>query len=172
MAQPTPTVLGPVTSFIPAGRTRYWFVPTVAVITAPTLAEMSAGTDLTNVINAVTGFSGTSNTIDVANAGSTWTSKIGGMITAADSSFVINRSVTGADPALALFSDGSDGVTPPTIGNFVILPRGNVASAKLKIFPIQVTSLEDSTALDAALQTTVHVAIVNPPSQLIAIPTA
>lgn len=171
MAQPAPTVLDPVAGFIPTGTTRYWFIPTIASGTSPSLAECSAGTDLTNVISAIAGFSGTSNTVDFPNAGSRWTSKIAGMITADDSSFTINRDKTGADDALDLFSDGSDGTTP-TSGFFAILPRGNVASAKMRVFPIQVTSLQDSTDLQAGYMTTVNVAITEPPSNWITIPAA
>lgn len=172
MAQPAPTVLDPVAGFIPTGTTRYWWIPTIASGTSPTLAECSAGTDLTNVVSAIAGFSGTSNTVDFPNAGNRWTSKIAGMITADDSSFTINRDKAGADDALALFSDGSDGVTPATSGFFAILPRGNVASAKMRVFPIQVTSLQDSTDLTAGYTTAVNVAISEPPSDWITIPTA
>jgi hypothetical protein len=172
MAQPTPTIIGAVAGYIPRGRSRYVFVPTMATYTAPTLAEVSAGSDLTNVISAIAGFAGTSQTVDFPNAGSLWTSKIGGPITADDSSFTLNRDVTGADAALALFSDGSDGVTTPTTGFFVIMPRGNVVSGKMRVFPIQVTSLADSTDLETAYTTQVNVAITLPPTGRIAIPTA
>src|SRR5579875_4127455 len=101
MAQPAPTVLGPVNGYIPTGTTRYVWVPTVADITAPTATEISAGTDITNVVSAIAGFAGTSNTVDFPNAGSRWTSKIPGMITADDSSVTINRDKTGSDAALA-----------------------------------------------------------------------
>lgn len=176
MAQPTPTVVGPVNGYIPAGTTRYVWVPTIASISAPTLAEISAGTDITNAImgdsSGVAGFSGTSNEVAFPNAGTRWTSQIPGMVTADASSITIGRDLSGAGAALALFSDGTTAGSTQTSGFFVIMLTGNVASGKMKVFPVRVDSLKPSTDPTAASTVQVNFSITQPPSAEIPIPTA
>lgn len=171
MTLPAPTSIGPVSGYIPTGTRRYVFVPTVAAIATPTSAELTAGTDLTPVIAAIDGFAGSSNTVDFPNAASRWTPKIPGMIDAADSSFTINMSKTGADDAVDMFDDGSSG-SAATSGYFAIFYEGITATGRLKLFPIQVTSCAASQDLGAASTVQVNVAITEPPSDWLTVPTA
>lgn len=176
MAQPTPTVVGPVNGYIPAGTSRYVWVPTIASVSSPTLAEISAGTDITNAImgdsSGVAGFSGTSNPVTFPSAGSRWTSQIPGMVTADPSSVTIGRDLAGANTALALFNDGTSAGSTQTTGYFVIMLTGNVASGKMKVFPVRVDSLKPSTDPTIASTVQVNFSITEPPSAEIAIPVA
>lgn len=171
MTLPTPTVIAAAGGYIPTGKRRVSFVPTVAVVTAPTLSELSAGSDITNAVASYTGFSGTSNTVDNPNMGSRWTPKVPGMIDAADSTITLSMDAAGTNAALALFSDGSDGTTP-TSGFIVIYYTGIVTAGKCRVFPVTVTSVAESSDGAAAATADVSFAITDPPSQRIAIPTA
>ncbi|HWD83343.1 MAG TPA: hypothetical protein VG497_30795 [Kribbella sp.] len=171
MALPTPTVLGPVAGYIPTGTRRYLWVDTIADIAAATSAELTAGTDLTPLISATTGFSGTGNTVDFPNAASRWTPKIAGLISADDSSFTLNMALAGSGDGLDLFSDGSDG-TDPTTGFFVICYEGISATSRMRVFPCQVTSVQESADITVGATADVMVAIIEPPSALYTVPAA
>lgn len=171
MTLPTATTtLAAVAGYIPTGTRKYWFVPTIASTSAPTLSELSAGTDLTNQVSDSSGFTGTGDTVDAPNAGSRWTSKVPGLISADDSSLTFVMAKNSTD-ARSLFNDGSDG-SNPTTGFVVIFYEGNVTTGKIRVFPVQCTSVQPSTPIADLATLAVMYAITTPPSAFIAIPTA
>lgn len=148
MALPTPTVLGLADGYIPTGSTRYIFAPTVSDLSAFTSAEITAGTDLSKLISALEGWSGTGSTLDFPNAFSRIVPKIPGLTTLDDSSFTLNRDVAG-DDGHALFNDGADGTTP-TSGVFIIAETGiDNVSKELRGFRVTCTSVKESRDLAA-----------------------
>lgn len=171
MTLPTPTVIAAAAGYIPSGKTRWIFAPTIADVSAPTSAELTAGSDITNAVTGVTGFSGTSNTVDNPNWGSRWTPKVPGMIDAADSTLTLDMDSADTNEALALFNDGSDGTTP-TSGYIVRCYTGIVTGGKCRVFPVTVTSVADSSDGAATATADVSFAITDPPSARIAVPTA
>lgn len=149
MALPTPTVLGLADGYIPTGRTRYLFIPTVTDLAAPTTAEVSAGTDMTKLVSAIAGFNGTGATVDFPNAFSRVVPKIPGLITLNDSTVTLNKDLAGGD-ASDLFADGSDG-SAPTSGVFGIADVGlGNAADPFQLFRVTCTSVTPSRDLAAA----------------------
>lgn len=72
--------------FFRRGKTRVFFLPTIVSGTkAPTVAEITAGTDLSLSTNDITGFSFANQPIDVPDLASAFTSKIPGPDEADDS---------------------------------------------------------------------------------------
>lgn len=170
MALPTPTVLDPAAGYIRTGTTRWLKVDTIANINAATSAELTAGTDITKLVSAQTGFSGTGNVVDFPNAGSRWTPKVAGLISADDSSLTLNTDKLGAD-ADSLFSDGSDG-TSPTVTNIVICYEGITATSRMRVFPVQCTSKQPSADIANPAMVDTMFAIVEPPSAVYTVPVA
>src|ERR1022692_4184628 len=76
--------LNPTVRYFPPGKRKVYWVPAIAnYLTGPTRAELNAGTDLSAEISALTGWSVTSATVDVADMGSRFTSQIPGRLTSA-----------------------------------------------------------------------------------------
>lgn len=150
MVLPTPTVLGFADGFIPTGKTRYLFIPSVVDLSAPTTAEISAGTDLTKLVTTdPTGFGGTGSSIAYPNAFSRIVPTIPGTIALTDSTLTLNRDVAGVD-ASTLFSDGADGSTE-TSGVIGIADTGLAADTDpLQLFRVRCLSITPSRGLAAA----------------------
>lgn len=73
--------------FFRRGKTRFFFVPTIAAGTKiPTTAEITAGTELTPNVNDVGGFTFANERINTPTLDTTFTAGIGGEDTAEDSS--------------------------------------------------------------------------------------
>lgn len=114
--------------------TRIKFLPTIAsTALLPTRAEITGGTDYTDQIAAVDGWSIENQPIETPDMGSTFVSKIGGDDSAADSSLTFYEDVT-ADDIETDLAKGTDGY-------IAIFSKGDVADAKgLDVFPVTVVS--------------------------------
>jgi hypothetical protein len=114
--------------------TRIKFLPTIADAgLLPTRAEITAGTDLTDGINAIDGWSLENQPIETPDMGSTFVSKIDGDDSAADSSLTFYEDSVTDD----LETDLAKGTT----GFMCIFSKGDVAAAKgLDVFPVKVAS--------------------------------
>lgn len=165
MTLPTPTVLAPTARYIPAGIRRYVFVPTIATKTAPTAAEITAGTDITGESPTVTGFTTTSAVVDAPDFGSRYTSKVSGMQSAADSSITTYCDITSTDARELLTVDLE--------GFIVIFHEGIATGTKCSVFPVQVTacSVENGPPEQPATLM-VGFAITSKPAENIATPSA
>lgn len=138
--------------------TRIMFLPTVASTTLlPTRAEITAGTDYTDLINGVDGWSIENQPIETPDMGSTFVSKIDGDDSAADSSLTFYEDDTADD----IESDLAKG----TSGFIAIFSKGDVAAAKgLDVFPVKVASCSKAyTADNEAAQITVQFVITDRP---------
>ncbi|MFF9787200.1 phage tail tube protein [Streptomyces nigrescens] len=139
--------------------TRIMFLPAVAsTALLPTRAEITAGTDWTDQINAVDGWSIENQPIETPDMGSTFVSKIDGDDSAADSSLTFYEDDTLDD----IESDLAKG----TEGFIAIFSKGDIAAAKgLDVFPVKVASNSKAyTADNEAAQITVQFVITDRPA--------
>lgn len=169
MALPSPTVSAKSAGYIPRGKRRWIWCTAVASVAAPTTAELSAGTDITPMVSAYAGWTGSSDLVDYGNASTRWTGKIPGPISADDSSVTLNLDKGGAD-ARSMFLDGVDG-SAPTSGFMAICYEGITSTGKMRVFPATVSSVKPSEDLDAPATIEVDFGITDQPSLFIAIPT-
>lgn len=116
------------------GVTKIYWLPTIAATTLiPTTAEITAGTDYTEQINAIDGWSLENAPIETPDMASTFVSKIGGDDSAADSSLTFYE-----DSAL---DSVETGLAKGTIGYIVIFSKGKTSGAKgMDVFPVTVVS--------------------------------
>lgn len=123
--------------FMRKGTTKLWFVPTIAALATPTVAEITAGTDLTDELAEITGFNFSNNPIDTPDMGSTFVGKIPGEDTTDSSDLTFYEDDT-TNPISTALAKG-------TIGYVVIFPRGIAGAAPAAadvadVWPAQVAS--------------------------------
>ncbi|MFC9497643.1 hypothetical protein [Streptomyces sp. NPDC056982] len=116
------------------GITKVYLVPTIAsTALLPTTAEITAGTDLTDGINAIDGFTLENSPIETPDMASTFVSKIGGDDSAADSSLTFYED--------SVLDDTETDLAKGTTGYIVIFSKGKAPSAKgMDVFPVTVVS--------------------------------
>ncbi|MBE4761746.1 hypothetical protein [Streptomyces caniscabiei] len=139
--------------------TRIMFLPTVAsTALLPTRAEITGGTDLTDNISAIDGWSLENQPIETPDMGSTFVSKIDGDDSAADSSLTFYEDSTADD----IETDLAKG----TSGFIAIFSKGDIAAAKgLDVFPVKVASNSKAyTADNEAAKITVQFVITDRPA--------
>ncbi|MEU7338711.1 hypothetical protein [Streptomyces sp. NPDC007074] len=131
------------------GVTKIKFLPTVAsAALLPTRAEITAGTDYTQQINALEGWNITNQPIETPDMASTFVAKIDGDDTAADSSLTFYEDNT--------LADIEEDLAKGTAGYMAIFSKGDVPSGKgLDVFPVKVASNSKgySTGNEAAMIT-------------------
>lgn len=141
------------------GTTKIFFLPTIAsTALLPTSAEITAGTEYTQQINAIDGWSLENSPIETPDMASTFVSKIGGDDSAADSSLTFYE-----DSAL---DDIETDLAKGTSGFIVIFSKGNAASAKgMDVFPVTVVSNSKAYTTDnEAAKITVQFTITKRPA--------
>jgi hypothetical protein len=157
-----PPKLTPTNRYVPEGLRKFYWVVTIAVQAAPTRAEMVAGTDLSDEIAEVNGFTVTSSSVEVPDLSSRFTSKIPGRITADDSSLRFWASSNSNDVRSLLPRD--------TAGFVLCLWEGDVAAQKMDVFPVKVAALVMQTGTDDPGSLEAQFTITKTPSQFVAIP--
>lgn len=164
MALPNPSAIAGTSRYIPAGVRKYVWVPSLASKSAPTSAELTAGTDLTGEVASVSGFMTTSATVDAPDAGSRFTSKTAGRITADNSSLTVYCSTTSLDARSLLTRD--------LAGFVAIFPEGIAAGGTVDIYPVKVIGTPKSEDIEANATIEVQFVITSTPVENLAIPTA
>lgn len=164
MALPAPTALSATSRYALFDTRKYTWVPTIASQSAPTVSELSAGTDLSGEIQSVAGFTVSTNMIDVPDAGSDYTSQIPGRTTTDASSLTFYADLT-ADDVRTLF-------TRDLAGYVVIYPEGIVTGGTMDVWPVRVTSVSKSNDIEAAGQIVVSFSVTRKPTVDVSIPTA
>lgn len=157
----------PVKKFMRRGTSLFYFVPTIAAQSMiPTRAELTAGTNLTQAIAELDGWTQTNNTIDTPDMADTFDSKIPGSDAADDSSMTFYEDED-EDTIETLLAKG-------TSGYIVILRKGDVpASESMDIFPVRVASQSPQyTADNEAAKFQVTFTITSRPVQGAAVPAA
>lgn len=133
------TTLQHTTRYYPPGVRVILAVPTIADLSAPTLVELNAGTDLTPEIvdGGVTGFKTTASTMDAPDLGGRVTRKVSGRITLDDSSLNLYLS-NDSDDARTLFTDGE-------VTNIVIFPEGTATKTPALLMDIHPVTVMQTT---------------------------
>ncbi len=132
----------------------------------PTRAELTAGTDLTDAIAAIDGWTLSNQAIDVPDLGSTFESKIPGTDQADDSSLGFYEDKVSDDIEQLLKKDET--------GWVVFLRKGDVpGSRSMDVFPVRVGSRSPNYSTDnEAAKFTVSFSITEKPTQDAAVPAA
>ncbi|MFZ4143391.1 hypothetical protein ACOZDZ_22065 [Streptomyces griseoincarnatus] len=146
------------------GTTKVLWLPAVANKSAPTRAEINAGTALEGETGAMAGWQTTSATVPTPALGSRFTPTVGGEITAADSSLTLWASKTGVDVRQLL--------TRETEGFVMWMDEGDVPGQTGDVYPVQVTSQAKVRELDTAAQIMVQFSITSEPAENVEIPAA
>jgi hypothetical protein len=94
--------------FFRRGKTRAFFVASIAAPAAPTAAEIAAGTEISDEINDIQGFGFKTDRIDVPALDSEFTPSIGGEQKADDSSLTLYLN-SDSNPLRTTLAFGSDG---------------------------------------------------------------
>lgn len=151
------------TRYYRQGVSKVVFCPTVADYHAISRAEINAGTDLSNEVNAAAGWEVTSNTEATNALGSVFTGNVPSNTEAGASSLTMYADRTSNDVRTML----SRGVT----GFIVWMDEGDVAGQKLDVFPVQVTSAPKNRDVTALGMITVNFATTREPAENVTIPT-
>ncbi|MEN8649118.1 hypothetical protein ABCR94_00320 [Streptomyces sp. 21So2-11] len=132
----------------------------------PTRPELTAGTDLTNTIAAIDGWSLSNQAIETPDLGSTFESKIPGTDQADDSSLGFYEDKVSDEIEQLLKKDDT--------GWVVFLRKGDVpASRSMDIFPVRIGSRSPNYSTDnEAAKFTVNFSITEKPTQDAEIPAA
>ncbi len=123
--------------FMRKGKTKVFFVLTIANKAAPTAAEVNAGTVLTGQIAEMNGFTFSNNPIDTPDMSTAFVNKIPGEDSVDDSSIVFYED----DTANAILTAQAKG----TVGHIVIFYAGTTgaspaAADKAEVWPVTVAS--------------------------------
>jgi hypothetical protein len=158
------TPIASTTRYINPATTKVYFCPSIANKAAPSRSELNAGTDLSGEINAVKGWTTTSDQVETPDMASRFTSKIPGRISADDSSITFYCDVAGADARALLPRD--------TAGFIVWLDGGDVGARKMDVYPVRVSALGKVRATDAKDAATVEIgfSITAQPAEDVVIP--
>lgn len=150
--------------FFRRGKSKIWVTPTVAG-TNPTLAEITAGTDISGSVAGISGFGITNSPIVTPDLGTAFNSQIEGEDAVADSS-------------LTLYDDDASEVVRDLLAKgtttcVLLMPYGNVTGKRLEVWRTRVTGFNDQWSLDAsAAQALASFAILSQPNQDGSVPAA
>lgn len=123
--------------FMRKGKTKLYWVPTIANTSAPTAAEVNAGTNMTPQIAEINGFTFTNNPIDTPDMATAFVSKIPGEDTVDSSNIMFYEDDT-TNPIQTALAKGNSGYV-------VIFYKGTAgaspaAADKAEVWPAQIAS--------------------------------
>lgn len=123
--------------FMRKGKTKVYFVPTIANKAAPTVAEITAGTALTGQIAEMNGFMFSNSPIDTPDMSTAFVNKIPGEDSVDDSNIVFYEDDS-SDVLRTALAKGSN-------GHIVIFPKGTAgaspaAADKAEVWPVTIAS--------------------------------
>lgn len=161
------TPLATTTRFIMPGTAKVYYLPAIAGFPAAcTRTEINSGTDLTNQIESITGFSYKANFVDVPDLSSVYVSKIPGRSVTDASSITFYGDKVGADVRETL--------TQGTSGFIVFLDGGDVPTQKMDEWAVTVSSVSvdrtGASAGTAALKVMVEFALTKTPGLRLTVP--
>lgn len=155
--------------YVPDGLERWTFVPTIASQAAPTVAEITAGTEITTPIVTVSGFKYGGSNVKVPDLSDRFDKSVSGRFTIEDSSIQFYKGDTTGDTEKvveALLPDGTTGYIlrfPPVAG----AKPAVAAAVKCAVWPIQVMSnTEDPPSPNEAVKFTVEFAHPKSPTKV------
>jgi hypothetical protein len=166
MALPSPTALVATVPYTKFTTTAHIWVPTIASMAAPTLAEFNAGKLLTPEITAVTGFDTQVAELSNPKAGTSFAGTLPGRETPNASSIEFELSTAGPTvDARSVFSKNQ-------LGYVVICNEGIVTGGYCDIFPVRVGAPAIPQDLEQIAKIMVDFHIYKTPQLYVAIPTA
>lgn len=147
---------------------KWFFLPTVASVNAPTVANFTAGQDITPAISSVSGFTISANKVDTPDLSTRFTRSVAGRLTAEDSSIEFYKGDDATDVeevVRALLPRGTDGFIArvhPVEGEAPTIAAG----VKAEIWPVEVMSNSvGSPTPGEAQKFTVQFSVTDPPNQ-------
>lgn len=158
---PAPNIAA-ATRYFAIGTTRIVFCPTVSVLTAPSRAEINAGTDLSNEVVDTSGWTISANLLDAPDIGHIFNGKVSGRTSAEDSSLTMYASLTTADIRAAM--------PRGTTGVMLIMWGGDVTGRKMDVYPVTVASVGKSIPDNKAADMKISFAITSQPAEDVTIP--
>jgi hypothetical protein len=150
------------TRYFRPGLTKVSYLPACAIITAPTRAELNAGTDLSGEVSDNSGWQVTSNFLDVPDLATTFTAKLAGRTSADDSSLTFYASSNSID-VRALLPRG-------TTGFIVWFDEGDVPAKKMDVYPVTVGSVPKDRSIEDPAHIIVNFAITRVPAENVTVP--
>jgi hypothetical protein len=144
------------------GISKVLWLPTVATLSAPSRAEINAGTDLSPEISASSGWEVTGNTEDTSALGSAFIGKVPSTTTAGDSSLTFYSDSTSVDVRSLLVRNAN--------GFIVWMDEGDVVGYLMDIFPVRVTGVPKQRDISSVSTIMVNFATLREPAENIAIP--
>ena len=161
---PTP-LLTASTRYTDQATTRVYWVPSIAATNlTPTRLELNAGTDITNELNDLSGWSVQGEQIDTQSMGERFRSRIPGSTSAEDSSLTFFASKSGSDIRV---------LNPRGTSGFIFwADGGDVAGQKAEVYPVTVMSvgLIRTTTGGDATKVVINYSITREPAQGVTIP--
>jgi hypothetical protein len=121
--------------FFRRGVSKFYFLPAVANLDAPTAPEIAAGKDLSPQIAAVNGFEYSNSPIDTPDFATTFTPQIGGEDKAANSSFELYDDDSSSTLRTATIKG--------TAGFVLLAPYGAATTKRAEIWPATVIAQSD-----------------------------
>lgn len=149
--------------FMRKGTSEFYFVPTVASLNAPTVANITAGEDLTPDLAEIAGFEFTNSPIVTPDMATTFSTQIPGEDTAAESSMTFYED-DAVDDIMTTLAKGTDGF-------IVIFPQGTATGAVsagdiAEVWPVTVASnSRQYTAENEAAKFRVMFSVTSEPDQ-------
>lgn len=158
------TPISQATRYFAPGISKVLFVPTIANPAAPTRSELDAGTDLSGEVNALDGWTVTSDTADTPDLVSTFVGKLPTTTSADDSSITFYASQDGQDARSLL---------PRNQRGFVVwMDEGDDPSLTMDVFPVLVSSNAKQRSMSDPALIQVMFVVTRQPSEDVAIPDA
>lgn len=157
----TPTEPATITRFYAVGVTEILWVPSIASTSAPTFAELDAGTLLDRDLADWGGWNVSTNMIDTPALRSRYVGQIPGRITAEASSLTFYMDREGVDLRSLM---------PKDTEGFIVIADGGLASALGDVFPVTVSSTPKQRSMDAAATIRIDFAITSEPSEEVTLP--
>ena len=150
--------------FTARGLTKCYWCPTIVTKTAPTRAELNAGTDLSSQLADASGWSVSSEQIPTPDLATRYTATIPGGITAEDSSITLYMSKDGIDGRTLMARDA--------VGYIVWLDGGDTVSYKADVYPVTVSSVSKQRSVQGSEADTIvfSYAITAQPSENVTVP--
>lgn len=158
----SPPPITPTIRYYPPGIRRVYWVISSADYNNPTRAELDAGTDVTNEVAAMSGWSVTSTAVETPDLGNRFTSQVPGALTSQTNDLTFYTSQNSADVRQLMPRDSN--------GFIVICWEGDVAGQLMDVFPVRIMSQAMDTTVTNAGQVVVSFAVTSVPANNVAIP--
>ncbi|MGQ4513698.1 phage tail tube protein [Streptomyces sp. DW26H14] len=160
----TATPIQQATRYFAPGISKVLWVPTIANPSAPTRAELDAGTDLSGEVNAIDGWTVTADTADTPDLNSTFVGKLPTTTSADDSSITFYASQDGQDVRTLLSRNER--------GNVVWMDEGDDPSQVMDVFPVMVSSNAKQRSMSDPALIQVTFVVTRQPAENVSIPAA